>query len=125
MSGQAQTPGGQWKIQNPQGMPSCLFKDGNDPALSSLIRKAIANNKDLARQLLGEHTRARRRVLDLLVLVVQQDILQLRIGLFLEGLNAVYFLNVRKRIVVSDCYYLSSFIGKNGRYLGTLLRRHT
>ena len=24
--GQAQTPGGQWKIQNPGGIPSCLFK---------------------------------------------------------------------------------------------------
>src|SRR5207344_85371 len=24
--GQATTPGGQWKIQNPGGIPSCLFK---------------------------------------------------------------------------------------------------
>jgi hypothetical protein len=36
----------------------------------------------------------------------------------------LYFLSVRKRIIVSNRHYLPSFIRKDGRNLGTLLRRH-
>ena len=41
--GQATTKGGQWKIQNPQGRPSCLFK-GSIGRVSTRVPTAINDN---------------------------------------------------------------------------------
>jgi len=41
--GQATTPGGQWKIQNPLGRPSCLFK-GSVGRVSTRVPTAINDN---------------------------------------------------------------------------------
>src|SRR5918993_551162 len=42
--GQATTAGGQWKIQNPQGRPSCLFK-GSLRRVATRIPTAINDNQ--------------------------------------------------------------------------------
>ena len=36
--GQSASRGGQWKIQNPQGRPSCLFKDGNGNRMATRVK---------------------------------------------------------------------------------------
>ena len=41
--GQARTRGGQWKIQNPQGRPSCLFK-GSAGRVSTRVPTALNDN---------------------------------------------------------------------------------
>jgi hypothetical protein len=43
--GQSTSRGGQWKIQNPQGMPSCLFKDGNGNRMSTRVKVPINDNQ--------------------------------------------------------------------------------
>lgn len=39
--GQSADKGGQWKIQNPQGRPSCLFKDGNGRRAATRSKVAL------------------------------------------------------------------------------------
>jgi hypothetical protein len=43
--GQSTSRGGQWKIQNPQGMPSCLFKDGNGNRMATRVKVPINDNQ--------------------------------------------------------------------------------
>ena len=42
--GQSAAKGGQWKIQNPQGMPSCLFKDGAGNRVATRVKAPINDN---------------------------------------------------------------------------------
>lgn len=42
--GQARTRGGQWKIQNPQGRPSCLFKGASGNQVATRVPTAINDN---------------------------------------------------------------------------------
>ncbi len=42
--GQAKSRGGQWKIQNPQGRPSCLFKDGSGQQVATRVKTPINDN---------------------------------------------------------------------------------
>jgi hypothetical protein len=43
--GQAKSKGGQWKIQNPQGKPSCLFKDANGRRVSTRVKSPLNDNQ--------------------------------------------------------------------------------
>jgi|tagenome__1003787_1003787.scaffolds.fasta_scaffold20416254_1 hypothetical protein len=43
--GQSASRGGQWKIQNPQGMPSCLFKDGTGARVATRVKSPINDNQ--------------------------------------------------------------------------------
>jgi hypothetical protein len=42
--GQSASKGGQWKIQNPKGMPSCLFKDGTGRTAGIQSKVALNDN---------------------------------------------------------------------------------
>jgi PKD repeat protein len=42
--GQANTPGGQWKVQNPKGIPSCLFQ-GSDAQVATGAGSALNDNE--------------------------------------------------------------------------------
>lgn len=42
--GQAHSVGGQWKIQNPKGIPSCLFKDGSGNRVSTAAKTPLNDN---------------------------------------------------------------------------------
>ncbi len=43
--GQSASKGGQWKIQNPGGKPSCLFKDSNGRRVAIQVKQPINDNQ--------------------------------------------------------------------------------
>jgi hypothetical protein len=43
--GQSASRGGQWKIQNPGGIPSCLFKDGTGQRVATQVKSPLNDNQ--------------------------------------------------------------------------------